>query len=102
MERRSSRTILWVLAAVVGVIVVVGSALTIYLVGKDNDARAIRCQDVVNERHGDRLLWQAIFGIFDDGSPSDALSQLRSIVDEFKPPLECNAQNIPVVIEAES
>lgn len=99
MERKGSRRMLWALAIVVGVIVIVGSGLTIHLVSRDNDARAIRCNDVVEERRGDRLLWTAIFEIFDDGSPSESLTQLRAIVDEFKPPLECSDQNIPVVIE---
>lgn len=98
MDRHLSHIILWVLAVVVGITVVAGGALTVYIVGENNDARAARCADVVAERRGDRLLWTAIFRTFDDNGTSEAVARLRDIVDEFKPPLTCSDDHIPVEV----
>lgn len=96
MERKSSRIWLWVLAVAVGIIVIAGGALTIYIVSENDSARERRCADVVEERRGDRLLWMAIFDTFDG---AEAIATLRQIVDQYKPPLECNENHIPVEVE---
>lgn len=95
MERRSSRVMLWVLAVVVGIIVVAGTTVTLYTIAETSDARQQRCLDVVTERLGDRLLWEAIFESFDG---AEAIVTLRQIVDEFKPLLECNRNDIPIEV----
>lgn len=101
MERRSSRIWLWVLAVVVGIVVIAGGALTVYIVTENSDAREQRCLDVVSERLGDRLLWEAILRSVDTNGASESVEALRNIVNEFKPPLECNEQNLPIEVSSE-
>lgn len=101
MERRSSRIFLWALAVIVGIIVVAGGVLTIYIVSETSNARADRCQDVVQEREGDRLLWAAILGSLRNDRNGDTIDGLLAIVDKFKPPLRCGEQNIPVEVSPE-
>lgn len=101
MERRSSRIWLWVLAVVVGIVVIAGGALTIYIVSENDDAREQRCLDVVSERLGDRLLWEAILRSIDTNGTSESVEALRHIVNEFKPPLQCDRDNIPIEVELE-
>jgi hypothetical protein len=88
-----------VLALIVGVIVVAGGVLTVYVVTEQSNARAERCQQIVVERAGDRLLWNAILSSVERPSNATAIDGFRQIVDRFKPPLECDGNDIPVEVE---
>ena len=97
MYRRSSRIMLWVLAVVVTVL----ACMTIYSIVITNNAREERCNDVVTERQLDRLLWFSILNRVDEGD-NPVIDQFREDVDKYKPPLECNDQNIPVPVGEDS
>ena len=97
MERKSSRIMLFVLAAVVGIIVVAGTTLTVYTIAETSDARAQRCLDIVTERDGDRLFWFALIDTSDEPPDAEQILEFRTLLDQYKPPLRCNDRNIPVV-----
>lgn len=100
MERASSRMLLYILAVVVGIIVVAGTTVTVYTIAETSNAREQRCHDIVNERDGDRLFWLALVDNAQDSQPIDSqrLLQFRALLDKYKPPLACNAQHIPIEI----
>lgn len=92
MYRKSSRIILWIVLGVVVVLV----PMSIYAIVETGNAREARCQDVVAERQLDRLLWFSIFERIENEGNSPVIDDFRRLVDEVKPMLKCNEQNIPV------
>lgn len=99
MARRSSRIILWCLVA----IVIALAVATVYSIAELDEARSARCRDVVEERQGDRLLWHTILDrVSEENGGNDLINEYRTLIDQIKPPLNCNKHNIPTVVSLPS